>query len=66
MSEYSEVELPFLQQLATLGWTVIDQGAGVPADAGPSLRAHFRQWLLPDVFNTAVRCSSVVGGKGST
>ena len=28
MSEYSEVELPFLEQLASLGWTVIDQGGG--------------------------------------
>ena len=26
MSEYSEVEKPFLQQLAMQGWTVIDQG----------------------------------------
>jgi type I restriction enzyme R subunit len=55
MSEYSEVELPFLQQLESLGWTVIDQGTGVPTDAGPSLRANFRQWLLPEVFNVAVR-----------
>ena len=55
MSEYSEVELPFLQQLESLGWTVIDQGTGVPTDAGPSLRANFRQWLLPEVFNAAVR-----------
>lgn len=27
MSEYTEVEQPFLQQLAGRGWTVIDQGA---------------------------------------
>lgn len=38
MSEYTEVEQPFLQQLEDLGWTVIDQGAGVPQDAAPSLR----------------------------
>lgn len=55
MSEYSEVERPFLQQLAELGWTVIDQGSGVPQVAAPSLRATFRQWLLPEVFNAAVR-----------
>ena len=30
MSEYTEVERPFLQQLADLGWTVIDQSTGVP------------------------------------
>lgn len=55
MSEYTEVERPFLQQLAELGWTVIDQGSGVPQDAAPSLRANFRQWLLPEVFDCAVR-----------
>ena len=55
MSEYTEVEHPFLEQLAALGWTVIDQGAGVPQVATPSFRAHFRQWLLPEVFDSAVR-----------
>ena len=55
MSEYTEVERPFLQQLAELGWTVIDQGMGVPQDSSPSLRSNFRQWLLPDVFDGAVR-----------
>ena len=55
MSEYTEVERPFLQQLAALGWTVVDQGAGVPQAATPSLRTNFRQWLLPEVFDSAVR-----------
>ncbi len=55
MSEYTEVERPFLDQLAAQGWTVIDQGAGVPQDATPSLRQHFRQTLLPGVFDEAVR-----------
>jgi len=55
MSEYTEVEQPFLQQLAAQGWTIIDQGAGIPQDATPSLRANFRQWLLPEVFDSAVR-----------
>ncbi|MEO8498100.1 MAG: hypothetical protein ABI614_23790 [Planctomycetota bacterium] len=32
MSEYSFVEKPFLDQLAALDWTVIDQGAGIPTD----------------------------------
>ena len=50
MSEYNEVERPFLEQLAGLGWTVIDQGAGVPQDAAPSLRGHFREWLLPGAW----------------
>ena len=29
MSEYVRVEKPFLDQLASLGWTVIDQGHGL-------------------------------------
>ena len=55
MSEYSEVEQPFLHQLAAQGWTVVDQGNGVPQDAAQSLRRSFREWLLPGVFDEAVR-----------
>jgi type I restriction enzyme R subunit len=55
VSEYTEVERPFLDQLARQGWTVIDQGSGVPQQADPSLRHHFREWLLPGVFDEAVR-----------
>jgi type I restriction enzyme R subunit len=55
VSEYTEVERPFLDQLAAQGWTVIDQGGGVPQSAAPSLRDNFRQWILPSVFDAAVR-----------
>ena len=56
MSEYLYVEKPFLDQLAALGWTVIDQGQGViPSDPAVSLRSSFREWILPDVFRSAVR-----------
>lgn len=56
MSEYLHVEKPFLDQLAALGWDVIDQGCGVvPADPARSLRTGFRQWLLPGVFRESVR-----------
>ena len=56
MSEYLHVEKPFLDQLAALGWTVIDQGQGfIPSDPMVSLRATFREWLLPEVFRDAVR-----------
>ncbi len=56
MSEYLHVEKPFLTQLETLGWEVIDQGAGIiPSDPSRSLRSSFREWLLPEVFRTAVR-----------
>ena len=55
MSEYAEVEQAFLCQLAAQGWTVIDQGTGVPQDPKASLRSGFRECLLPEVFNEAVR-----------
>jgi type I restriction enzyme, R subunit len=54
MSEYTEIEQPFLEQLANLGWTSIDQGSDIPQNPSKSLRQTFRQWLLPDVFCTAV------------
>lgn len=56
MSEYLHVEKPFLQQLAALGWNVIDQGQGfIPSDPSKSLRTSFREWFLPEVFRDAVR-----------
>ena len=56
MSEYLHVEKPFLDQLAALGWTVIDQGQGfIPSDPSKSLRPSFREWFLPEVFRDAVR-----------
>ncbi len=56
MSEYLHVEKPLLDQLGTLGWTVIDQGHGfIPTDPSPSLRTGFREWILPEVFRNAVR-----------
>lgn len=54
MSEYTEVEQPFLHQLQGLGWDIIDQGQEIPSDPAKSRRASFRQWLLPEVFNRAV------------
>ncbi|MBU2854948.1 type I restriction endonuclease subunit R [Acidithiobacillus ferriphilus] len=56
MSEYLHVEKPFLDQLAALGWEVVNQGQGfIPADPAASLRGSFREWLLPEVFREAVR-----------
>ncbi|WP_257293607.1 type I restriction endonuclease subunit R [Endozoicomonas sp. YOMI1] len=55
MSEYTEVEQPFLKQLEGLGWTAIDQGEAIPQNPAASLREHFRQWILPDVFRSAVK-----------
>ena len=56
MSEYLHVEKPFLDQLSSLGWTVIDQGQGmIPTDPAESLRSSFREWILPEVFRESVR-----------
>lgn len=56
MSEYAHVEMPLLTQLAGLGWTAIDHGVGViPQDPAKSLRASFRDLVLPQVFRDAVR-----------
>ncbi|WP_445362973.1 type I restriction endonuclease subunit R [Microbulbifer sp. ANSA003] len=54
MSEYTEVEQPFLQQLEGLKWLCVDQGQEIPQDPSKSLRQNFRQWILPEIFNTAV------------
>ena len=56
MSEYFHVEKPFLDHLATLGWTVIDQGHGlIPSGPAASLRGSFHEWLLPEIFRASVR-----------
>jgi type I restriction enzyme R subunit len=56
VSEYPHVEKPLLEQLAALGWEVIDHGPGViPSDPSKSLRTSFREWILPDVFRDTVR-----------
>ena len=65
MSEYLHVEKPFLDQLAALGWTVIDQGYNlIPSNPTKSLRSNFREWLLPEVFRQAVRKLNVTGKNG--
>ena len=65
MSEYLHVEKPFLDQLATLGWTVMDQGQGfIPSDPVASLRGSFREWLLPEVFRTSVRSLNLTSDAG--
>lgn len=55
MSEYKFVEKPFLTQLEALGWTVIDQGEGIPQDPAKSLRESFREVTLKKVFKACVR-----------
>ncbi len=54
MSEYQNVEKPFLDQLAALGWTVIDQGPAIPSDPTQSLRSNFREVTLKEEFVSSV------------
>ena len=42
MSEYTEVEQPFLQQLAEQGWTAVNRMTGVPQAAATSLPFNLR------------------------
>ena len=63
MSEYLHVERPFLDQLATLGWSVIDQGQRIiPSDPHASLRNGFREILLPEVFRESIRALNRTSG----
>ena len=55
MSEYDFVEKPFLDQLAALGWQVIDQGPAFPTDPAKSFRKSFREVVLRDIFQQSVR-----------
>ena len=56
MAEYVNVERPFLEKLAQLGWRVIDQGCGVvPHDPAVSLRSNFREVILADEFRDSLR-----------
>lgn len=55
MSEYKNVEKPFLDKLRQLGWQVIDQGLGIPQEPAKSLRENFKQVLLPQVFKDSIR-----------
>ena len=55
MAEYINVEKPFLDKLRQLGWTVIDQGIGVPQEPEKSLRENFKQVLLPNEFKKSIK-----------
>ena len=54
MSEYSNVEAPFLQKLRETHWKVIDQGQGIPQDPAKSMRTNFGEVALPGVFLESV------------
>ena len=54
MAERPLVEKPFLDQLASLDWQVIDQGPGVPTDPTKSFRTSFREVILEGVFRQSL------------
>jgi len=56
MSEYTNVERPFLDKLNQLGWEVIDQGTGfIPFDYSISKRMSFREVILEQEFKSSLR-----------
>lgn len=54
MSEYRFVERPFLSQLESLGWEVVDLGEGIPKSPATSYRTDFREVVLKDVFKQSI------------
>lgn len=65
MSERSFVEKPFLDQLASLGWNVVDQGTGVPTDPAKSLRTSFREVILPGIFRESLHSINRTNSTGN-
>ena len=51
MSEYINVEHPFLEKLREIGWQVIDKGSGgIPQDPAETMRTSFSEVVLKDEF----------------
>ncbi len=64
MSEYSNVEKPFLDKLAALDWRIVNQGSsGIPTDPAISLRTSFREVTLKKEFLNAVSKINTHEGK---
>lgn len=56
MSEYLNVEKPFLEKLRQIGWQVIDHGASsIPQDPTKSFRKNFKEVVLEKVFKEALQ-----------
>jgi type I restriction enzyme R subunit len=63
VSEYKFVEKPLLNQLAKMGWSVYEQGAGIPKDPKKSLRDNFREIVVKKEFIQAVNAINLVDNK---
>lgn len=56
MSEYNNVERPFLDKLHQIGWEVIDHGTGfIPQDPAVSRRENFREVILTNEFRDSLK-----------
>ncbi len=55
MSEYKFVEKPFLDQLAALQWSIIDQGSAIPTDPSKSLRSSFHEIVIKEELFKALQ-----------
>lgn len=60
MSEYQFVEKPLLQQLASMGWKIIEHGSSMPHDPSISMRSSFREVLLKTEFIAAVKALNLL------
>ena len=63
MSEYQFAEKPLLNQLANMGWRVIEQPSGVPSDTTKSLRTSFREVVIKSEFIKSVNAINLHEGK---
>jgi type I restriction enzyme R subunit len=63
MSEYTNVEKPFLEKLQQLGWKIINHPFGIPQDPATSLRSSFKEVTLKEEFIEGVRNINIVYDK---
>jgi len=63
MSEYEFVEKPLLNQLASMGWQVVEQAGGIPSDPINSLRSDFREVVVYKEFIKSVSAINLIDGK---
>ena len=66
MTEYTEVERPFLEMLNRIGWVVIDQGEAIPQDPAGSRRTSFLDVILEDDFRRSIQKINSSEGELST
>jgi type I restriction enzyme R subunit len=63
MSEYTFVEQPFLNQLATMGWQIKQHGPSIPQNPAISLREDFSERVIKSEFIKAVAAINLHNGE---